>query len=179
MPAKINIERMMHRNSIAVMGESAATYCLIKLIPAGEGAGGKTLGLNLALVLDVSGSMYEEDGTGISRLKRIQDAAMHALDKLKTDDSLAIVAFAHNAEVVLPATSVGERAKIEQVIRTIDQFSVDPGGTAMDQGIELGLAEVAKKAGPGQLSQVVVLTDGETSGENVCRELAKKAAAQK
>ena len=34
------------------------------------------MGLNLALVLDVSGSMYEEDGTGISRLKRIQDAAI-------------------------------------------------------------------------------------------------------
>ena len=40
-----------------------------------RGGAGKPLGLNLALVLDVSGSMYEEDGTGISRLKRIQDAA--------------------------------------------------------------------------------------------------------
>ena len=41
------------------------------------------MGLNLALVLDVSGSMYEEDGTGISRLKRIQDAAIAAIEKLK------------------------------------------------------------------------------------------------
>ena len=70
MAAKINIERMMHRNSIAVMGESAASYALIKLIPTGDGKG-KSMGLNLALVLDVSGSMYEEDGTGISRLKRV------------------------------------------------------------------------------------------------------------
>src|SRR5579871_5235836 len=31
--AKINIERMMHRNSIAVLGETAASYCLVKLIP--------------------------------------------------------------------------------------------------------------------------------------------------
>jgi Ca-activated chloride channel family protein len=176
--AKIHIERMMYRSSVSIQGDSAASYALIKLIPAG-GAAGKPLALNLALVLDVSGSMYEEDGTGISRLKRIQDAALHALEKLKPDDSLAIVAFAHNAEVVLPATNVSERAKIEQVIKAIDQFNVDPGGTAMDQGIELGLAEVQKKAGPGRLSQVVVLTDGETSGENVCRELAKKAAEQK
>ena len=71
MPAKIHIERMMHRNSIAVKGESAASYALVKLIPTGDGPS-KPLGLNLGLVLDVSGSMYEEDGTGVSRLKRIQ-----------------------------------------------------------------------------------------------------------
>jgi len=91
--AKINVERMMHRNSIAVLGETAASYCLVKLIPTGEAAGGKSLGLNLALVLDVSGSMYEEDGTGIARLKRIQNAAKGAINKLKPTDSLAVVGF--------------------------------------------------------------------------------------
>jgi Ca-activated chloride channel family protein len=174
---KIHIEKMMHRNSIAVTGESAASYALIKLIPSG--AGTKPLGLNLALVLDVSGSMYEEDGTGISRLARIQKAALSALDKLKPDDSLAIVAFAHNAQVVLPATSIAEKAKIEDVVKRIDMFDVDPGGTAMDQGIELGMSEVEKNAGPGRLSQVVVLTDGETSGEQQCRQLAQQATEKK
>ena len=100
-PPKIHIERMMYRSSIAVAGESAASYALIKLIPAGGGPG-SSLAVNLALVLDVSGSMYEEDGTGISRLKRVQDAARAAIKKLKPTDSLAIVAFAHNAQVVLP-----------------------------------------------------------------------------
>ncbi len=176
--AKIHIERMMHRNSIAVMGESAASYALIKLIPSGGGAS-QPLGLNLALVLDVSGSMYEEDGTGISRLKRIQDAAIAAISKLKPDDKLALVAFAHNCQVVLPSTPMSEKEKIEDTIRKIDMFDVDPGGTAMDQGIEAGLAEVEKNSGAGQVSQVVVLTDGETSGEQVCRQLAQKAAQKK
>src|ERR1700747_3383692 len=112
MSAKIHVERMMHRNSIAVAGESAASYALIKLIPSGAAAG-KPLGLNLALVLDVSGSMYEEDGTGISRLKRIQDAAVSALQKLKPDGRLAVVAFAHNALVLMPSTTVAEKDKIE------------------------------------------------------------------
>src|SRR5215831_4560680 len=105
MPAKIHIERMMHRASIAVPGETSASYALVKLIPSIEGAG-QALGLNLALVLDVSGSMYEEDGTGVSRLKRIQEAATAAIDRLRPDDSLALVAFAHTAQVVLPSTSV-------------------------------------------------------------------------
>src|ERR1700680_2818367 len=144
--AKIHIERMMHRNSIAVAGESAASYALVKLIPSGEGVG-KPPGLNLALVLDVSGSMDEEDGTGIPRLKRIQQAAISAIGKLKPDDQLAVVAFAHNAQVVLPSTSLADKAKIEEVIHKIDMFDVDPGGTAMDQGIGLGMGEVETKAG--------------------------------
>lgn len=176
--AKIHIERMMHRNSIAVPGDSAASYALIKLIPSGLG-GTKPMGLNLALVLDVSGSMYEEDGTGISRLRRIQDAAIAAIQKLKPDDSLAVIAFAHNAMTLLPATKIAEKEKIEEVIRRIDMYDVDPGGTAMNDGMKLGLDEVAKGAGPGRLSQVVVLTDGETSGETECRELAQEAARQK
>jgi Ca-activated chloride channel family protein len=115
MSAKIHIERMMHRSSIAITGESAASYALLKLIPAGD-AVQKPLGLNLALVLDVSGSMYEEDGTGISRLKRIQNAAHSAIQKLKPEDTLAIVAFAHNSAVLLPSTQLAEKAKIEDVI---------------------------------------------------------------
>src|SRR5437763_3154418 len=141
MPAKIHVERMMYRSSIAVRSETAASYALLKLIPAGDAMVTKSLGLNLALVLDVSGSMYEEDGTGISRLKRIQDAALASLEKLKPDDTLAIVAFAHNAQVVLPSTTVAEKAKIQDVIKRIDMFDVDPGGTAMDAGIEMGMAE--------------------------------------
>jgi Ca-activated chloride channel family protein len=176
MTAKIHVERMMHRNSIAVAGESAASYALIKLIPTGLGDGvSKPMGLNLALALDVSGSMYEEDGTGISRLKRIQDAAIAAIQKLKPDDTMSVVAFAHNALVLLPSTKVSERQKIEDVIRKVDMFDVDPGGTAMNDGIRLALEEVEKNAGPGMLTQVVVLTDGETSGEQECRTLAQRA----
>ncbi len=178
MSAKIHIERMMYRSSVSVSGESAASYALVKLIPAGEGAA-KSMGLNLALVLDVSGSMYEEDGTGKSRLSRIQEAAHAAIQKLKPADTLSIVAFAHDAQVILPATPLSEKEKIEEVIGKIDRFEVDPGGTSMDQGIALGMGEIEKNAGAGTLSQLVVLTDGETSGEHMCKQLAQQAAQKK
>lgn len=168
----------MYRNSIAVTGDSAASYALIKLIPSGGGAT-KPLPLNLAIVLDVSGSMYEEDGTGVSRLNRIQQAAQSAVQKLKPEDHLSIVAFAHDCQVVLPSTPLTEKAKIEDIIGRIDRFEVDPGGTSMDQGIEMGLLEIDKHVGSGRLSQMVVLTDGETAGEQTCRELAKQAAQKK
>jgi len=176
-PPKIHIERMMYRSSIAVAGESAASYALVKLIPAGGGGG--SLGLNLALVLDVSGSMYEEDGTGISRLKRIQDAARSAIQKLKPTDTLAIVAFAHNSQLVLEPTELSDMAKVEDVIQRIDMFDVDPGGTSMDQGIGTALSAIEANAGTGKLSQILVLTDGETSGEQNCRTLAQQMAEKK
>src|SRR5262249_1468452 len=177
MTAKIHIERMMHRNSIQVQGDSAATYALVKLIPSG--CGGVQMGLNLALVVDVSGSVYEADGTGVSRLNRLQDAAMHALTKLKPDDNLATVAFAHNALTCLPSTQASEKSKIADVIRPIGLFDVDPGGGSVDEGMKLAMEEVERQATPGRLSQIVVLTDGETSGETTCRELAQEAARKK
>jgi Ca-activated chloride channel family protein len=178
MSAKIHVERMMYRNNLSIKGDSAASYALVKLVPAGP-AVTQPLGLNLALVLDVSGSMYEEDGTGISRLKRIQDAARTDIDKLKPQDTLAIVAFAHNAFRVLEPTPLSDRARIEDTINRIDQFDVDPGGTAMNLGIRLGLEAVEGQAAANRLSQVIVLTDGETSGEQTCRELAQEAARKK
>src|SRR5262249_9414434 len=105
MTAKIHVERMMYRNSIAVPGDSAASYALLNLIPSGDAAP-KPVGLNLAIVLDVSGSMYEEDGTGKTRVKRVQQAALAGIRKLRDDDLLSIIAFAQDCKLVLPATSV-------------------------------------------------------------------------
>jgi Ca-activated chloride channel homolog len=178
MSGQIQVERLMHRSSIAVAGESAAGYCLIKLCPGGNQETAP-LPLSIALVLDVSGSMYEEDGVGISRLERIQQAALAAISKLKPEDTLAVVAFAHDAQVVLPSTRVADRSAAEDVIRRIDSFAVDPGGTAMDQGIALGLQEVEKDTDAGRIREVVVLTDGETSSDEPCRQLAQQAADKK
>jgi Ca-activated chloride channel family protein len=177
MSACIHIERMPHRGSLAVAGDSAAAYLLLKLIP--NGVGSRPAGVHVALALDVSGSMYEEDGTGASRLKRVQDAALGALGQLRPDDTLAVVAFAHDARLLLPPTPVADQARIEDVIRRIDNFNVDPGGTALDEGLAAALVAVEQHAGGGKLAQVVVLTDGETSGEQRCRELARHAACRK
>ncbi len=178
MPAKIHLERMMHRNSVAVKGDSVASYALIKLIPTGEGPS-KAIGLNLALVLDVSGSMYEEDGTGESRLKRIQDAALHAITMLKPEDTLSVIAFAADCEVILPATALADKNRIEDVIRTIDRTNVDQGGTAMNLGMKAAIDELAKNRGNGRLTQMVVLTDGETTGEPECKQLAQSLPESK
>lgn len=177
MSAKIHLERMLHRNSIAVRGESVASYALLKVIPAGDGTA-PVMPLNLALVLDVSGSMYEEDGTGISRLKRVQQAALEAIPLLRPSDTLTIIAFAHTAAVVLPPTPLTQLPTIEKTINTIDRFEIDPGGTAMDQGLSMALDQLRTVRKENVLTHVLLLTDGETSGEQQCRELATTMASK-
>ncbi|HZU38565.1 MAG TPA: VWA domain-containing protein, partial [Gemmataceae bacterium] len=78
-----------------------------------------------------------------------------------------------------PATSLADKDRIKEFIDRIDMFDVDPGGTAMDEGMRLGLNEVERNAKPGHLSQVVILTDGETSGEQQCRKIAEEAGQKK
>jgi len=173
---RINIERMTHRNSIMVPGEQAATYALLKLIPSGDTKGPP---LNLALLCDISGSMFQEDGTGTSRLARVQEACKLAIGKLRPEDTLAIVGFAYNAKVLLPPTSIAEKDKIEDIIDRIDQFDIDGGGTAMDEGMRLAIDEVEKLSAPDRLSQIVILTDGETTGEMICRKIAEEADQKK
>jgi Ca-activated chloride channel family protein len=168
---------MLHRSSIAVTGESAAAYALVKLIPSGLST--RAVNLNLVLAVDVSGSMYEEDGTGSGRLKRVQDAASAALGKLRPVDTLGIVAFGQDARVILPPTPLADRERIEDALHRLDRVDVDPGGTAMDEGLALALREMDKQQDAGRLSQVLVLTDGETSGEEHCRALAREAATRK
>src|SRR5690348_9742668 len=174
---RIVLERMMHRQSIAVPGESLASYALLKLIPAGDGPA--SLPLTLALCVDISGSMYWPDGTGKSRLDRVREAATAAAAKLKPTDRLALVAFANGAEVVLPPTPASEADKIADTLRQIDLCSVDQAGTTIDEGIGKAIQTLQSPDEAGRLLQVIVLTDGETSGEESCRELARQAAEKK
>jgi Ca-activated chloride channel family protein len=178
MPARVHIERTMHRSSIAVAGESAACYGLIKLMPSVNGTP-LPLPLNLALVLDVSGSMYEEDGLGISRLDRLKGAVCAALAKLRPENTVAVVAFAYEAKIVLPPTRLTDLEVVENAIRNIDCLGIDPGGTALDQGITLGLEEIRKNADPRGISHLLLVTDGETCQGDSCRLLAQEARDSK
>jgi Ca-activated chloride channel family protein len=178
MPApRLVLERMMHRQSVAVPGESLASYALLKLIPAGDGPA--ALPITLALCIDISGSMYWGDGTGKSRLDRVRDAATAAVGKLKPTDRIALIAFGNGAEVVLPPTPAADVERIADTLRQIDMFSVDQAGTTMDEGISKALQTLLTPDEAGRLMQVVVLTDGETSGEAACRELARQAWEKK
>src|SRR5262245_61697020 len=170
---RLHVERLMLRPSIAVHGESMATYALVKVIP-GRGAS-PSPPLHVSLAINVSGSMYEEDGTGQTRLQRVRQALIDSLQLLRPSDRVSLVAFANGGAVLLSSTAVSEIARVRAALRCIEHSDVDTTGTSMAEGIRLALQE-AIGLGPTYTAYVIVLTDGETTGEDDCRALARSAA---
>ncbi|XFA73153.1 VWA domain-containing protein [Thermosynechococcaceae cyanobacterium Okahandja] len=123
--------------------------------------------LNLCLILDHSGSMAGEP------LATVKRAAQSLVDRLTREDRLAVVAFDHQAKVLVPNQVVQDKEAIKAKIATLEAG----GGTAIDQGMKLGLEQLAQGK-QGRISQAFLLTDGENEhGNNTrCLELAKLAA---
>ena len=123
--------------------------------------------LNLCLVLDHSGSM---EGKPLSTVK---EAAIQIIEKLHKSDRLSIIIFDHQAKVLIPNQPLKNIPDIKQKIQTIQV----KGGTAIDEGVKLGIQQIAvgqKNA----VSHIFLLTDGENQhGDNQrCLKLAQLAA---
>lgn len=123
--------------------------------------------LNVCLVLDRSTSMQGE------KMDIVKSAAMQVLRNLRPQDILSVVAFSDRAEIVVPASYLQDRARLEAKIQMIQ-----PGGaTEMLQGLELGAKEVVRSLDPKRINHVILLTDGHTYGdEQECLALAARLA---
>lgn len=127
----------------------------------------RNLPMNLCLVLDHSGSMHGRP------LETVKQAAIRLIERLSPSDRLSIIAFDHRAKVLIPNQMVED---IDYVKKQIDKLQAD-GGTAIDEGMKLGMEEVAKGKRD-SVSQIFLLTDGENEhGDNErCLKLAELAS---
>ncbi|MDJ0590289.1 MAG: VWA domain-containing protein [Pleurocapsa sp. MO_226.B13] len=125
------------------------------------------LPLNLCLVLDRSGSMSEKP------LTMVKEAAIGIIEKLKPSDRISIVTFDHRAKVIVPNQVVNDIEPIKQKIRLM----VADGGTSIDEGMRLGIKEIAAH-NQHCVSRIFLLTDGENEhGDNHrCLKLAELAS---
>jgi Ca-activated chloride channel homolog len=116
----------------------------------------RQLPLNLCLILDHSGSMK---GTPIDTVKQ---AARELIKSLKPDDRLSVVAFNHQAKVIVPCQQVKDPSDILDKIDKLPAF----GGTAIDAGIKLGITQIVEGK-QDRVSHAFILTDGENEhGDN-------------
>jgi Ca-activated chloride channel family protein len=126
--------------------------------------------LNLCLVLDHSGSMNGRP------LETVKKAAVQLVERLNPGDRISVVAFDHRAKVIVKNQVIDD---LDNVVKQIKRLSAD-GGTAIDEGLKLGVEEVAKGK-QDTVSQVFLLTDGENEhGDNKrCLKLAELATEYK
>ncbi len=109
--------------------------------------------VNMALVIDKSGSMQGE------RIQQAREAALAAVNRLRDDDIISIVAFDNNITVLVPATRASNR---ESIRRGIDQIQAG-GTTALFAGVSKGAAEVRKFIDREHINRVILLSDGQAN----------------
>jgi len=130
---KVGIEAVLsdkHVDSNKINSQRQLEVSIVAISPEEE----NSLPLNLCLILDRSGSMK---GTPMEKVKQ---AAMEIVEKLNPEDRLSVISFNHNAEVIVSNQSIAE---LQQIQKTIKQLKAD-GGTAIDEGLKLGMKEIAE-----------------------------------
>ncbi|MBI3303339.1 MAG: VWA domain-containing protein [Deltaproteobacteria bacterium] len=166
MSGPIGFHALCSRDAVLSSAENFVLYLLLEAKPQGAGV---RLPLNLGIVLDRSGSMYDE-----KRLDYVSEAVQYLIDHLGPEDRAAVVAFADKAAVVATADQLQhDRARVKRAIEDLDLLEIG-GGTQMALGMEAALAEVEKNYSPNRLNRLLLLTDGQTYEERKCLDLARR-----
>lgn len=160
---------LLSQTQICSLHQEQILYVLVN-IQAASAIETKRLPLNLCLVIDRSTSMQG------ARLEHVKAAAHQIIDELEDQDVLAVVAFNDRPEVVLPAQPNINRARAKTKVSSIWAS----GGTEILQGLQAGLAEVERHHSDQVTSHLVLLTDGQTYGDDdKCIAEARRAGARR
>ncbi|MGC2495999.1 vWA domain-containing protein [Candidatus Binatus sp.] len=166
----LSFDALASSEHVLSSAENFVLYVLLEAVARGAGGagGGSRLPLNLGVVIDRSGSMYDE-----RRLEFVTEAVKFLADNLTADDKVSIVAFADRAKVLITPEAARDKSAVKRAIDDIDLLDIG-GGTQMALGMKAAIDEVKKNLSPDRLNRVLVLTDGQTYEETACIDLVEK-----
>ncbi len=112
--------------------------------------------INLALVVDTSGSMAGEP------IEDAREASLAILDLLREGDRLSVVAFHSTTEVLLSSTVIEDN--LDELREDIGRMEAQ-GTTDMAGGLQAGLTELMSHYEPNGVNRLVLLGDGVPNDE--------------
>jgi len=146
--------------------ERTRFYLLTELVSPRGPAALDPAPLDLALAIDRSSSMRG------AKLHYARQAVRGLLAQLRPQDLVTVVFFDDRPEVIVDGESVARRATIEAAL----DLQRARGGTEIAPALDAALGRLAQRQSRQRLAAVVLLTDGQTYGdEERCSELASRA----
>src|SRR5690348_7146455 len=143
MAEPLSFEALASSDYVLSTAENFVLYVLLEAIARGAGgAGGTRLPLNLGVVLDRSGSMYDE-----RRLEFVVEAVKFLAENVAPEDRVAVVAFADKAQVIIPSDQIHNRGAVHRALDDIDLLEIG-GGTQMALGMRAAIDEVKRNLAP-------------------------------
>src|ERR1700689_2706636 len=166
----LSFEALPSSEYVLSTAENYVLYVLLEALAggAGGGGGGARLPLNLGIVIDRSGSMYDE-----RRLEFVVEAVKFLARSVAPEDKVAVVAFADKAQVIVHPDQIHDRGAVKRALEDIDMLEIG-GGTQMALGMRAAIDEVKQNLAPNRLNRVLVLTDGQTYEETAWIDLANQ-----
>src|SRR6266436_1569226 len=136
----LSFEALASSDHVLSSAENFVLYVLLEAVARGKGGagGGSRLPLNLGVVIDRSGSIYDE-----RRLEFVVEAVKFLADHLNSDDKVSIVVFADKAKVILNSDSSHDKGTVLKALDDIDLLEIG-GGTQMALGMRACIDEVEK-----------------------------------
>ena len=129
-----------------------------------------TLGVDIALVMDVSGSMQERDFNP-NRLEASKEAAIKFIQSRKSD-RITVVVFSEKAATLCPPTT--DLGAAQMFVESISDGIIPNQSTAVGDGLALAVSKL--KDSPAKSRVAVLLTDGESNSGSLKPDQAAEIA---
>jgi len=130
------------------------TMLLVNVTADRAGSGAAASPLNLAIVVDRSGSMKGR------RLQNAIDGARGMVRRLRDGDVVSVVTYNQTAEVLVSPTTVDSFSR-DRVSASLGGITA-VGDTCISCGIDEGMAQLRQRSG-GMIDRILLLSDGEAT----------------
>lgn len=128
-------------------------------------------GIDIMLVLDVSGSMQSNDFEGKTRIDVAKEEALRFVTK-RDNDPIGVVIFGKHALSRCPLTL--DKAMLASILRNIELGVIDADGTALSRAVVTAVNRLRHSDATTKI--MILLTDGEPSVGDLSPDVALEAA---